>query len=241
MIKNRNLLTKTGLTTEYRSGDDGTYETGPSTPSSRFVDTGEGTVIDRHGGLLWAKAPQLIIPGPVGITPSNQIQSAEGVWSNLTDYIAADLVQGDGAPDALFYVCILANGPGGVGAQEPPNATYWRETIWTASAANLTTAADMDWDDSIDNCLALEYAGYGDWRLPNITEMLSLYNYEDSLSPSVFSPFDVESDIYWSSTTRKAGPTTALRMRFINSQSVVSDAKTDLNYVIPVRGGRING
>jgi len=53
-------------------------------------------------------------------------------WSALTDYVADDLVQGDGSPDSRVYKCILANGPGGVGAQEPPNATYWTRVTYAA-------------------------------------------------------------------------------------------------------------
>ena len=47
------------------------------------------------------------------------------IWAAGTDYVVGNVVRGDGNPDALDYICILANGPGGVGAKQPPDATYW--------------------------------------------------------------------------------------------------------------------
>ena len=47
-------------------------------------------------------------------------------WQATTDYVVDDEVQGDGNPDTLIYKSILASGPGGVGAKEPPDTTYWK-------------------------------------------------------------------------------------------------------------------
>jgi len=187
---------------------------------------------------MWVKQPELIIPGAVGIHASNQIQAAQGAWSNGTDYVAGDLVQGDGDPDTLFYVCILANGPGGVGAQQPPNATYWRETIWTASAADLTTPSVSNWNDAIDKCLALEYAGYTDWRLPNMIEYCSIMDAEDKIDLTFFpNAMIASSKYYWSSTTLNYLTTWAMRILF-RAQSVSGQAKTVATfYSRPVRGG----
>jgi hypothetical protein len=225
----RNLLPQTGQATGYRTGDDGDFEAGQNVPS------GEGFIIDRHTDLMWVKQPELIIPGSTG-----QIQVAQGTWSNLTDYVAGDLVQGDGAPDALFYVCILANGPGGVGAQEPPNATYWVETVWTASAANLTTPATMDWNNSIDNCLALDYGGYTDWRLPNLSEFMTLLDNERSAVGGAISPLVIQGAFYNTSTTRTTSSGNAYEARLSSNHSMFAVSKATANYVLPVRGGRIN-
>jgi hypothetical protein len=46
-------LPKTGQTTEYRAGDDGTYEKGWQ--GTRFTDNGDGTITDNATGLMWAK------------------------------------------------------------------------------------------------------------------------------------------------------------------------------------------
>ncbi len=232
-------LPPTGQTTSYRTGDDGELEFG-NPRTTRFADTGAGTILDHATGLEWVQQAELIIPGAVGIHATNQIQVAQGVWSNLTDYVAADLVQGDGAPDALFYVCILANGPAGVGAQEPPNATYWRETIWTDSAADLASAVTMGWDDAIDNCLALDYAGKTDWRLPNLAELFSLIDHESS--SSIYTTYFVlKSSNYWSSTTSKAVTTRAFNQRYGSSPTQARAEKVTTYLPVPVRGGILNG
>ena len=48
-------VAKTGQTTSYRTGDDGDYENGVSSPSPRFTDNGDGSVCDKLTGLMWAK------------------------------------------------------------------------------------------------------------------------------------------------------------------------------------------
>lgn len=46
---------KTGQTTVYRTGDDGTYQKGVASPSPRFTDNADGTVTDNLTGLMWTK------------------------------------------------------------------------------------------------------------------------------------------------------------------------------------------
>ena len=233
-------LPRTGQTTSYADGDDGDLQAG-NPRATRFVDNGNGTVSDRATGLTWVKQPELIIPGAVGIHATNQIQRARATWKvppddALGDYVAGDLVVGDGAPDALFYVCIL--GHAAHADKEPPNATYWRETGWTASAADLTTPSTVAWADAVANCLALEYAGFDDWRLPNILELASIYDWSISL---VFVPFVGETLLYWSSTTYSNATTYAKYVSFY-SGNIGHLVKTVGNELVrPVRGGRING
>lgn len=49
------ILPRTGQTTSYASGDDGTLKSGLSWPEPRFTDNGNGTVSDILTGLLWLK------------------------------------------------------------------------------------------------------------------------------------------------------------------------------------------
>ncbi len=46
---------KTGQTTSYATGDDGDLEKGVTWPNPRFIDNGNGTVIDNLTGLIWLK------------------------------------------------------------------------------------------------------------------------------------------------------------------------------------------
>lgn len=48
-------LAKTGQTTVYRGGDDGTYQKGVAPTGARFTDNGDGTVTDNLTGLMWTK------------------------------------------------------------------------------------------------------------------------------------------------------------------------------------------
>src|SRR3972149_12033593 len=102
-------LPKTGQTTSRRTGDNGTYQMGQNAPAyaSRFVNNTDGTVSDRHTGLMWVRQPELIIPGAAGIHASNQIQAARGNWATGTVYSLADV-----AYDAValkYYFCAVAH------------------------------------------------------------------------------------------------------------------------------------
>ncbi len=58
------------------------------------------------------------------------------------------------------------------------------------------------WSGAIDWAEGLEFAGYSDWRLPNVRELLSLVNYSKfwpALDKAYF-PGTGESNVYWSST-----------------------------------------
>ncbi len=58
-------------------------------------------------------------------------------WSISTAYAALDMIQNNGTPDALWYVCTVAN----MGVQ-PPNTGYWRPvTFDTVGPVILATEA----------------------------------------------------------------------------------------------------
>lgn len=114
-------------------------------------------------------------------------------------------------------------------------------------------AATYTWHNAGTKITALNggggFAGYTDWRLPNINELQSLANYGTS-APAVHAPFHTgcvaactvttcsctQSSNYWSSTTRLVSPTNAWLVLF-NEGGVSSTFKTSLNFVRAVRGG----
>jgi hypothetical protein len=52
-------LPKTGQTMIYQPGDDGFYQMGyPLGGGQRFIDNGDGTIIDMATGLMWKKIPR---------------------------------------------------------------------------------------------------------------------------------------------------------------------------------------
>lgn len=77
----------------------------------------------------------------------------------------------------------------------------------------------MNWEEALDFCETLEYAGHDDWRLPNAKELHSLLDYTRSPdathSPAIDPAFDttpitneagvMDYPFYWSSTTFNQG------------------------------------
>ncbi len=235
-------LPKTGQTTVYRGGDDGTFQAGwNGLPAARFVDNGNGTVTDHATNLMWVKQPEVIIPGVPDVHATNRCQIARGNWAGVTDYALADLIF-DAVGGVNYYVCAVAHTSGGVSlaADIGANPTWWRQSVWTASAADLVTPATMDWDDTIDNSLALVYAGHDDWRLPNIKELVSIVDYGEN-APAIDAAFfpNILDVVYWSSTTSNDVNTRAYWISLgASGQTAVSEKDfPGLGYALPVRGG----
>lgn len=195
-ISSKLQLPKTGQTTSYVDYDDGYYEKGsPITP--RFIDNSDGTVTDRLTNLMWVQCPDLIIPGESGQHSilKNQIQSARGDWAGTTEYTAGDLV----AESGHYYVCVVTH-TSGTFATDLANGK-WVETTWTSSADPTAVAATFLWAAGITQCEGLSYAGYSDWYLPNVNQMVSLCKFEGygAIDTTYFPT--IVSDAYLTSTT----------------------------------------
>ncbi|HUT62015.1 MAG TPA: DUF1566 domain-containing protein [Phycisphaerae bacterium] len=235
-------LPPTGQTTSYADYDDGYYETGwPG--ATRFRDNGDGTIQDFATGLIWVKQPELIIPNPGWqVHPTNQIQVAEGDWIADHEYLNADLVKY--VANGKFYVCIAGHGSV-LGLNDPITAegVCWIETVWTASAADLTTPATMAWAAALVNCHALDYAGNTDWRLPNILELASIINHAYTGAKYHYNAYFPNGKVdfpYWTGTTYEKNTIWAMYTAFGTATSTPHD-KVNTDHVRPVRGGFING
>lgn len=95
------------------------------------------------------------------------------------------------------------------------------------------------WDEAIDWAEGLTFAGYSDWRLPNITELQTLFVRDAGqtapfINKTMF-PNTIQS-YYWSSTTLPGGTTYALSAHFLYGV-VYDNGKTNSFYVRAVRGG----
>lgn len=101
------------------------------------------------------------------------------------------------------------------------------------------SADATDWENALERCEALVKAGYDDWRLPNINELISITDYttDGSNLNGVFE--NGASDDYWSSTSGGDGATdTAHAVNYGDLWSGLGD-KTDSHfYVRCVRGGQ---
>jgi hypothetical protein len=104
----------------------------------------------------------------------------------------------------------------------------------------------MVWADALAYCNNLKADGEtltdgsaeGDWRLPNVNELLSLIDFSHVfVALPTGHPFTgVLSTDYWSSTTRINLTTAAWNVHMGNC-NVTADDKTDEHHIWPVRGG----
>lgn len=240
-------LPKTGQTTQYAAGDDGALQFGAPRPT-RFIANGDGTVTDVATGLMWVAEVAKIIPGVTGVHPTNQCQVPRNNWTNATPYAKADLALD--TADTTYWVCAVAHtsaaAPTTFAQDRAANPTYWRQSLWTGSAANLVTTAQVDWPTAVAQSLGtalggtgLSYAGYDDWRLPNVLELLTLVDYSRTAIPMIYvTPFpNTHAMGYWSSTTYERDNTFGMAVLF-NLATISSIVKTDnTRRLQPVRGG----
>ncbi len=90
------------------------------------------------------------------------------------------------------------------------------------------------WENAKSYCAGLELWWYTDWRLPDITELLSIVDYTRN-RPSVDTAyFNIASNNYWSSTTSANYTTTAWIVSFYNGNSS-NYIKTTSYYVVCTR------
>ncbi len=103
----------------------------------------------------------------------------------------------------------------------------------------------QNWEDALSYSENLEFAGYDDWRVPNINEIISIVPYNrwsPALDPSIFIGLDSEwgsSQKYTSATTRSLNPTRVFYAD--NSQAGIagSDKNGSTSHeLFVVRGGQ---
>jgi len=119
--------------------------------------------------------------------------------------------------------------------------------VWSSPVTDTV----WDWINAINTEVGngIGFAGYNDWRLPNVKELQSIVDYGNHL-PAVNSVFHHDesagctvltcsataSAAYWSSTTIFTVPAGAWDV-FFSSGVVFTDQKTNFNFVRAVRGG----
>jgi len=108
--------------------------------------------------------------------------------------------------------------------------------MWTKDAQQIK--GTMRWNEALTACNNSDCAGYTDWRLPNVKELLSLIDYRnhDPALPSGHPFNNVQFIFYWSSTTYDAITNHAWGVYLYNGY-VYNYHKVTNAYVWPVRGG----
>jgi hypothetical protein len=108
--------------------------------------------------------------------------------------------------------------------------------MWTKDAQQIK--GTMKWTDALIACNNSDFAGFTDWRLPNVRELLSLIDYREH-NPALPSgnPFDnVQFIFYWTSTTYASITNHAWGVYLYNGY-VYNYHKITNAYVWSVRGG----
>lgn len=99
-----------------------------------------------------------------------------------------------------------------------------------------------NWESALTSCTVtlngMAYAGYTDWRLPNMRELLSIGDYGKTTAPCVDATYfpGTFSDYYWTSTTKVSDTLYARYVTFSSCSGNVG-LKTNSAYVRCVRGG----
>ena len=110
----------------------------------------------------------------------------------------------------------------------------------TDNATGLTwrqgTDGTMNWQGALSFCEDLDYAGYTDWRLPDVKELRSIVD-NSKVSPAINTTFfpGTQSSYYWTSTTYAGSTSYAWHVTFFNGY-VYDSNKSSSNYVRCVRG-----
>ena len=111
--------------------------------------------------------------------------------------------------------------------------------MWAAAATagGCGNGALFKWTDGIDYANGLDFAGFTDWRLPNINELSSLVDYA-LLSPCINATFfTCNSDEYWTSTTYVGTATAAWVIDFDTGYSWYYHKTNNTRFIRCVRGG----
>jgi len=111
--------------------------------------------------------------------------------------------------------------------------------MWITNPVDAGVGGTYNWTGAIAACEGLAYAGYSDWRLPNLKDLLSIMNYQN-MNPAVnVTAFPgTQNDYYWTSTTCSNVLANVWIVNFALGGVSNSGSKgAASNYVRCVRGG----
>jgi len=113
--------------------------------------------------------------------------------------------------------------------------------MWVSDPMVAGLGSPMYWYDAIDACENLNFAGHSDWRMPNINELLSIYDhsrYDPAWDTNYFAYPPDPWSIFWSSTICAPWTDGAWAVDTYDSYKSPWGIPWDMWYVRPVRGGQ---
>ena len=209
-IENENIMLDNNLKLEWQqtvSGEEYDWETAVNycknleyggytdwrTPTPKeLLSTLEAGRCDPETTDFYFKDSGLFLTSKLYAGNSNLVWLIENSFGNMSYFsrnlaiISVRCVRGKTIPEDTFTVSVV-NGD---------------EIVTDAATGLIWQKGDLSakrWKEALEYCESLNYAGYSDWRLPNINELASLANY-DKYSPASDFP-GISQENYWSSTT----------------------------------------
>lgn len=112
--------------------------------------------------------------------------------------------------------------------------------MWAASGVDpgCHNGERLFWPNSIWWANSLSFAGYSDWRLPNVIELMSIVLIETTQTAPFVNKtafYRTREDTYWSSTSGKGGSTQAYRVNFRDGLTGLDRVTNSYAYVRAVR------
>ena len=112
--------------------------------------------------------------------------------------------------------------------------------MWAASGVEpgCKNGDRLVWWQSIDWANSLTFAGYSDWRLPNVIELMSIVLIETTQTAPFVNKtafYRTRDDSYWSSTSGRGGSTMAYNVSFKEGFTGYNSASNSYSYVRAVR------
>jgi hypothetical protein len=182
-------------------------------------------------------------PAPCAIPATGQTKCYDDAGSeipcNSAEFPGQDGFYQAGQP---MEDCYVDNGDGTV--TDTCTGLMWQKDTADVSGDGTITDEDrLTWHEALKYCENLNFAGYSDWRLPNVRELQSIITY-GRIDPALHPPFQAvkyqggEDTWYWSSTTSIHFPDYA-RMVDVEGGIVASYPfrKGSVTWVRAVRGG----
>lgn len=105
----------------------------------------------------------------------------------------------------------------------------WQQDVWESDT----------WKLGLSHCEGMMFAGYNDWRMPNVKEILSIvdYSFENPAINTEYFPNTVLAT-YWSSSSSANSPINASGIDFGSGVNVTNRKSYSSIYVRAVRGGQ---